>query len=111
MISDFEKLRKKLEESIEVNGLDSEQTRKLSQRYNELVNFYYQNEKQYRKDNPIYIKYVESIKYLKKITKDFVEFPTIREWNYYAKENDLLNSESLKYISGSNWHDLRNRIY
>ena len=31
MISDFEKLRKKLEESIEVNGLDSEQTRKLSQ--------------------------------------------------------------------------------
>ena len=111
MISDFEKLRKKLEESIEVNGLDSEQTRKLSQRYNELVNFYYQNEKQYRKDNPIYIKYVESIKYLKKITKDFVEFPTIREWNYYAKENDLLNSESLKYISGSNWHDLRYRIY
>lgn len=111
MISDFEKLRKKLEESIEVNGLDSEQTRKLSQRYNELVNFYYQNEKQYRKDNPIYIKYVESIKYLRKITKDFVEFPTIKEWNYYAKEKNLLNSESLKYISGSNWHDLRNRIY
>ncbi len=111
MINDFEKLRKKLEESIEVNGLDSEQTRKLSQRYNELVNFYYQNERQYRKDNPIYIKYVESIKYLRKITKDFVEFPTIREWNYYAKENDLLNSESLKYISGSNWHELRNRIY
>ena len=111
MINDFEKLRKKLEESIELNGLNSDQTRKISKRYNKLVNSYYQNEKQYKKNNPMYIKYIESIQYLKKITKDFVEFPTIREWNYYAKENDLLNSESLKYISGSNWHDLRNRIY
>ena len=54
--------------------------------------------------------YLKSIKNLKKITKDFVKFPTIKEWNYYAKENNLLSSESLKYISGNSWHDLRNRI-
>ena len=58
----------------------------------------------------MYIKYLESINCLRKIARDFVRFPTIKEWNYYAKENNLLNSESLKYISGNSWHDLRNRI-
>lgn len=110
MINDFEKLRKKLHETIEVYGLDSEKTRKISKRYNELVNSYYQNEKQYHRDNVMYIKYLESINCLRKIARDFVRFPTIKEWNYYAKENNLLNSESLKYISGNSWHDLRNRI-
>lgn len=111
MINDFERLREKLHESIEINGLDSDQTRRISKRYNDLVNDYYQNEKQYNKDSLMYKKYVESVKCLRKITNDFVEFPTIKEWNFYAKEHHLLNSESLKYISGNNWHDLRNRIY
>lgn len=110
MISDFEKLQKKLNESVEKNGLNSEQTRKISKRYNELINLYYRNEKQYHEGELMEIKYIESVKSLRKITSDFVKFPTIKEWNYYAKENDLLNSESLKYISGNTWHDLRNRI-
>ena len=110
MITDFEKLREKLNESIEKNGLNAKQTQKISKRYNELVNSYYQRERQYHQDNLMHIKYLESIKSLRKITKDFVKFPTIQEWNYYAKENDLLNTESLKYISGNSWHELRNRI-
>lgn len=110
MISDFEKLREKLHDSIEKYGLDSEATRKISKRYNVLVNSYYQNERQYHKEDIMGIKYIESVENLRKITKDFVKFPTIKEWNYYAKENDLLNSESLKYISGNTWHSLRNRI-
>ena len=111
MINDFEKLRNKLHESIEINGLNSEQTKKISQRYNEMVNEYYKNARQYHKGSLMYIKYIESIEALRKITRDFVEFPTIKAWNHYAKENDLLNSESIKYISGYNWHDLRNSIY
>ncbi|MCI8761080.1 MAG: hypothetical protein HFJ34_08280 [Clostridia bacterium] len=111
MINDFDKLRKKLHNSIEINGLNSEKTWKISKRYNELVNFHYQNERQYRSNNFMYRKYQESIRYLKRITIDFVEFPTIKEWNHYAKENDLLNSESIKYMSGSSWHKLRNKIY
>lgn len=110
MINDFEKLRKKLHETIEKNGLDSDQTRKISNRYNKLVNSYYQKERQYSEDNIMCMNYRESVKCLKQITKDFVKFPTIKEWNYYAKKNNLLNSESLKYISGNSWHDLRNRI-
>ena len=38
MIHDFEGLRKKLEECIELNGLNSEQTRKISEKYNDLDN-------------------------------------------------------------------------
>lgn len=110
MINDFEKLREKLHESIDKHGLHAEKTRKISKRYDELVNSYYQNERQYHEDNVMNVKYSESVKYLKKMAKDFIKFPTIKEWNCYAKKNNLLNSESLKYISGNAWHDLRNRI-
>ncbi len=110
MINDFEKLRAKLHESIEVNGLNSEKTRNISKRYNELINSYYQEKKQYHENNIMNRTYLESITCLKKIAKDFIKFPSIKEWNYYAKENNLLNSESLKYISGNNWHELRNKI-
>lgn len=110
MISNFEKLRKKLDESIETTGISSEKTRKISIKYNELVNNYYKKEKQYHAGNFMHKKYLESVQNLRKVTKDFVKFPTIKEWNYYAKENNLLNTESLKYISGNTWHELRNKI-
>ena len=110
MINDFEKLRKKLHGAIELYGLDSEKTKKISKRYNKLVNVYYLNEKQYHEGTFMHVKYLESIACLKKITRDFIKFPTITEWNHYAKENVLLNSESLKYISGKDWHELRNAI-
>lgn len=44
MVNDFEKLREKLHASIEENGLNSEKTRKISEKYNELVNIHYQKE-------------------------------------------------------------------
>ncbi len=110
MINDFEKLRKKLDETIETYGLNSEQTRKISNRYNELVNSYYKNERQFDPDSIMNEKYIETIRCLRQVTKDFVKFPTIKEWNCYAKQNNLLSSESLKYISGNSWHNLRNRI-
>ena len=109
MLDKFERLRKKLNESIEQNGLNSEKTKKISRKFDELINSYYEKEVQYSHESIMYKKYVESINELSKITKDFAEFPSIPEWNKYAKEKGLLNSESIKYISGLNWHDLRNR--
>ena len=94
MLNRFERLREKLNNSIEKYGIESEKTRKLSDKFNKLLNK----------------KYIESIKTLEKITSDFSKFPTINEWNKYAKEKDLLCSESIKYITGINWHELRNRI-
>ena len=110
MVKNFEKLRSKLDKAIEIHGVDSEKASKLSKRYTELVNCYYREEKQFHENNLMYLTYLESLNSLRKITKDFVKFPTIEEWNYYAKENGLLNSESLKYISGNDWHELRNAI-
>ncbi len=68
------------------------------------------NKRKYAQDNLMCVKYKESIKHLKKITKHFGKFPTIREWNFYAKQNELLNSESLKYMSDSTWQDLKDKI-
>ena len=46
MIDNFERLRKKLDESVEKNGLNSEKTKKISERFDKMVNNYYKNEKQ-----------------------------------------------------------------
>jgi len=109
-MNEFERLRIKLESSIDKYGLNSEKTRKISNKFEELINLYYKNEGQNHEDIIMDINYKESIKKLKNITKEFSKFPTIDEWNKYAKEHDLLCSESIKYMSGINWHDLRSRI-
>lgn len=106
----FKKLRNRLHMTIDKYGLKSEETMEISNKFDDLVNVYYKKEIQYKKDSIMYIKYVESIEVLKKTTKDFSKFPTVEEWNKYAYEKDLLCSESLKYISGLNWHYLRNNI-
>ena len=64
MINDFEKLRKKLNESVVKNGLNSEKTKKISEKFNKLVNSLYESEKRYDKTNILYIKYEESIFHL-----------------------------------------------
>ena len=106
----FEKLQKRLHIAIDKYGLHSEKTMKISNRYEKLVNNQYDNEKQYHSGNLMQIKYQESIKQIKKIAKESSSVPSIEEWNSYAKDKCLLSSESIKYISGSNWHNLRNRI-
>lgn len=47
---------------------------------------------------------------LKKITNDFKKFPSVEEWNYYAKENELLSHASMEYISALNWNNLRIKV-
>lgn len=110
MSNRFEKLRKKLDKAVEVYGVNSKEAKKISQKFDELVSEFYKKEKQYPTESIIYIKYLETIEELTKITRDFSEYPTIEEWNKYAKDKKLLCSESLKYITGINWHKLRNRI-
>lgn len=109
IIDRFKHLREKLNDSIEKYGLNSDKTNKISLRFDKLINSYYKKEVQYSHESTIYKKYIESINALEKITQDFAEFPSIPEWNKYAEEKGLLSSESIKYISGLNWHDLRNR--
>lgn len=110
MINRFERLRKKLDAEIEKNGLNSRKTEILSDKFNKILNNYYLKERKFKEGNVLEEKYKLSLEKLEKKTKKSKKFPSIEEWNKYAKENDLLSSESIKYISGINWHELRIRI-
>lgn len=104
-MSEIEELRQKLHRAIEEYGLNSEEVYKISIEMDKLL-----NKRGYNEKNLMYNKYLESMFELRKISKIFGEFPTISEWNKYAKENYLLNSESIKYMSGLDWNMLRSRI-
>ena len=104
-MNEVEELRKKLHEAIEEYGINSEEVYKISTEMDKLL-----NRRAYDDKNVMYNKYLDSMYELRKITNLFAKFPTIDEWNRYAKENMLLNSESIKYISGLDWNKLRDRI-
>lgn len=106
----LEKISSLLQDSIEKNGLNSPKTQKLCEKFNKIMNECIKNEKQYSENNIMKITYEKSIEEIKETTKIFTKFSTVKEWNKYAKEKYLLNSESIKYISGLNWHQLRIRI-
>lgn len=104
-MSEIEELRQKLHRAIEEYGLNSKEVYMISVKMDSLL-----NKRGYTNSNTMYNAYLDSMFELRKISKIFGEFPTIDEWNKYAKENYLLNSESIKYISGLDWNKLRNQI-
>ena len=104
-MNEVEELRKKLHEAIGEYGINSKEVYKLSIKMDKLL-----NKRGYNDKNLMYNKYLDSMYELRKITNLFAKFPTIDEWNKYAKENMLLNSESIKFMSGLNWHKLKDRI-
>lgn len=106
----LERIRGELHMAINKYGINSKEAINKSEEFNEVLNIYYKIAREYSEDNIMNKKYIESIKILKKIDKDFAKFPTVDEWNKYAKEHNLLSSESIKYIIGVNWHDIRNKI-
>lgn len=96
MINNFERIREKLHESIEKNGINSEKTKRISERFDKLVNSYYINERKYNTNCLMYIKYTESIKHMKKITKEFAKFPSIDRRDKYAKRRIIIMLRKLK---------------
>ncbi len=105
-------LRNKLHKSINKHGLDSDETRKISDEMDKLINEYYDSIKQieYPDYSEMKVYYELSYRALKTITQQLERFPTIQEWNQYAKENYLLSSISIQYISKLNWNYLRTKI-
>lgn len=106
----IENLRIKLHKAIEKYGLNSEQTQKISKELDELINYFNKQQRLFPDNSKTSKEYNLSIEKLKQLTIDFNEFPTVESWNYYARSNKLLSSETLKYISGLNWHELREKI-
>lgn len=110
VLGKIERLRKKLHATIEKYGLESAQVQKISKELDELINEYMKRQKNYQEGNIMINEYNIAIKEIERLTIESGEFPSLEEWNEYAKEKVLLNSESIKYISGLNWHELRDFI-
>lgn len=106
----IEKLRRRLHQAIERHGLDSKEVRLISAELDKLINEYNKNQQVYEPNNKMKKAYDNSIKKIKQIVKEFGDFPNVEEWNHYAKDNNLLSSESLKYISHLNWNEFREKI-
>lgn len=114
----IEKVRYKLHQSIEENGLNSEKTKKINNEINELINLYYatkddnyiKSQKDYPRDSEIWQRYQTSYIELRNRTIDLNKFPTTQEWNTFSKQKNYLNFQSIEYISGLNWNEIREKI-
>lgn len=106
-------LQNQLNSGVEKNKLHDRNTIKLSNEIDELINHYYSLSMQERKfpiNSKMNLFYEESYKELVKITKKNKKFPELEEWNKYAKENNLLSTESMKYIIGVEWKYIKLKI-
>lgn len=105
-------LRNKLHKSIKKYGVNAEETRKISDEMDKLINEYYDNIQRisYPSDSEMKIYYEYSYKQLKIVTQQLERFPSIQEWNQIAKKKYLLSSTSMQYISKLNWNYLRTKI-
>ena len=111
-IKKIRSLRNKLHKSIKKNGLDSDETRKISDEMDKLINEYYDNIQRisYPTDSEMKVYYEQSYKQLKIVTQQLESFPSVQEWNKFAKKKYLLSSTSMQYISKLNWNYLRTKI-
>lgn len=106
-------LQNKLNSGIQNHKLDNLNAIEISNKIDKLLNDYYLISMYGIKfpSNSNMKKYYElSYKELIKLTIKNNKFPTLEEWNKFAKENNLLSSESMKYISTLEWKYLRLKV-
>ena len=105
-------IRKKLNKAISKYGLNSPETRKLSDEIDKKINEYYKSIEQikYPKKSKMYEYKQKSYQAIKQITIENKKFPTVSQWNKIAKEKGYLSHISLEYMLQTNWNDLRIRI-
>lgn len=109
---EIKRTRKKLDYNIATKGLSDKQTRIYSDEIDILINEYYKSKeiREYPYTSEFIEYYQESYKVLKRITKEFGEFPQTKAWNKYAKENNYLSNVSMQYIGKLDWNKLRDKI-
>lgn len=87
------KLNKKLFESIQKYGENSTISKVLKKELDEeLVEYYKTSMLKY---------YEDSLEGLKIYRKEYKRKPRVAEWNKYAKENNYLSNESMRYMKKS----------
>lgn len=109
---EIKKVRRKLDDNIAKNGLQDKQTRIYSDEIDILINEYYKSKeiREYPVISNMLTYYKKSYEELKKVTKEFNEFPSTKAWNKYALEHNCLSSTAMQYISMLDWHKLRTKI-
>ena len=102
-------IRKKLDKVVTKYGLQSIETRKISDEIDKKINEYYKNIEQMKyPQNSNMNEYKEkSYQKVKEIVLNTKKFPTVKQWNKIAKEEGLLSHISLEYIMKTNWNNLR----
>nr|DAF27041.1 MAG TPA: hypothetical protein [Caudoviricetes sp.] len=105
-------LRRKLHKSIDRTGLNSDETRKISNEMDKLIKEYYDGikETEYPEFSDMYLYYKKSYKALKNVTEQLERFPTVQEWNKFAKENNYLSHVSIEFVSKLKWNYLRVKV-
>lgn len=114
----IEKTRDKLHRAIDEKGFEAEETKRLSKEINELINLYYatkdevytRTQKDYPKDSEIWQTYQKSYIELRNNTIEQKQFPSTKKWNCFAKQNTYLNCQTIEYISGLTWNEMREKI-
>lgn len=112
LYNEIKVLQKKLDKNIYKNGLKDKQTIQISNKIDELISNYYNSikKRKYPTESTMKLFYDISYEELKKNTMQNDRFPEVGEWNKYAREYDLLSSESIKYMSMLDWKYLRVKV-
>lgn len=106
-------LQSKLNNELQQDSLHDGKTIKLSNEIDKLINHYYSLSSgviKFPTNSKMNLFFEESYRELIKITKENKKFPELEEWNKYAKENNLLSTESMKYIIGVEWKYIRLKV-
>lgn len=112
ILSEIRKMQKKLNDSIKKNGLNSNETKEISLKIDELINEYYSSVETVKfppwSNSDFY--YEKSYERLKIATLNEQKFPSVEEWNKIAKEENLFSAISMQYITSLDWNHLRTKI-
>ena len=105
-------IRKLLDKNVEKYGLNSNETREISNKMDNLIKEYYDSIKtvEYPNFSDMFLYYKKSYEMLKNVTLQLKKFPSVQEWNKFAKENNCLSHISLEYISKLDWNYLEIKI-
>lgn len=104
--------RKLLDKNVEKYGLNSNETREISNKMDNLIKEYYDSIKtvEYPDFSDMFLYYKKSYEMLKNVTLQLKKFPSTQEWNKFAKENNCLSHISLEYISKLDWNYLEIKV-
>lgn len=112
LFSQIKKYRKILTKTITKTGIHSKETTEISNQIDRLIVQYYKQTKtiSFPTESSTNQFFEKSYQALKIVTLDNNKFPTVEQWNQFAKKNDCLSHKSLEYITRLDWNYLEIKV-